>query len=63
MSNNNNNIHYIHNSCFVCEICHQNLSNSIYYSPNNYDENEKYLGFQCEKCHLTSASICSVSLI
>jgi len=58
-----NDIHYIHNSCFVCEICHQNLSNSVYYSPNTHDEDVQNLRFQCKKCHEISASICSVSFI
>ncbi|CAF0854704.1 unnamed protein product [Rotaria sordida] len=55
-----NNIHYIHNSCFVCNICHQNLSNSIYYSPNSHDEDIQHLIFQCQKCHESSSTICSI---
>jgi len=55
-------IQYIHNSCFVCEICYQNLSNSIYYTPNSHDEDVKNLRFQCKKCHEIASTICSVRL-
>jgi hypothetical protein len=54
---------FIHNSCFVCEICHQNLSNSVYYSPNTHDEDDRNLRFQCKKCHETSPNICSVCFL
>ncbi|CAF3569451.1 unnamed protein product [Adineta steineri] len=57
---NNNEIHYIHNSCFFCEICHRNLSNSIYYSPNRHDENFQELKFQCKSCHDLLSTICSI---
>ncbi|CAF1215978.1 unnamed protein product [Adineta ricciae] len=55
-----NTILYIHNSCFVCEICHRNLSNSVYYLPNSVDEDCQQMKFQCEKCHQTSATLCSM---
>ncbi|CAF4185291.1 unnamed protein product [Rotaria sp. Silwood2] len=55
-----NNIHYIHNSCFVCGICHQNLSNSTYYLPNTHDEDVESLVFKCKKCHESSTTICSL---
>ena len=54
--------HYLHNSCFVCEICHENLSNSIYYSPKDPLDLQK-LTFQCQTCHQTSSTICSVGLL
>ncbi|CAF4605724.1 unnamed protein product, partial [Rotaria sp. Silwood1] len=50
-----NNIHYIHNSCFVCGICHQNLSNTMYYSPNTHDEDFQSLVFQ----YVTDSSVMS----
>ncbi|CAF1014002.1 unnamed protein product [Rotaria magnacalcarata] len=53
-------IHYIHNSCFVCGVCHQNLSDSTYFTPNTHDDDIQNLVFQCEKCHETSATICSI---
>ena len=55
-----NNIHYVHNSCFICEICHRNLSNCVYYSPNTHDEDAQKFTIQCKKCHEASTSICSV---
>ncbi|UJR30187.1 hypothetical protein I4U23_017726 [Adineta vaga] len=55
-----NTILYIHNSCFVCEICHRNLSNEVYYSPNTFDEDVQQMKFQCETCHQRSAMLCSM---
>jgi LIM domain len=52
--------YYLHSSCFVCEICHVNLSNSIYYAPKDPLDQ---LTFQCPTCHQTSSTICSVSLL